>query len=83
MTPYELTILLNVHVGMPISVSQDTVLFVETMRSFMDEGWVVSAPGLAYTATPKLRAFIEFILNLPAPRQAWLMPELRALKEAA
>jgi hypothetical protein len=83
MTPYELRILLDLHCGMDISVTQDTALFIETMRWFMNEGWVTSAAGRAYAPTPKLDTFIRFVLSLPAPVQEWRMPEVRALKEAS
>jgi hypothetical protein len=83
MTPYELSILLDIYVGKPMGVSTDTVLFVETMRAFMDEGLVVSEPGRAYASTAKLRSFMDFILHAPLPVQEWRMPSLCNHKEQA
>jgi hypothetical protein len=83
MTPYELSILLDLYSGKPIAADPEAPIFVPTMRAFMNEGWVTSTATSAYSPTQKLDAFMGFVLNLPAPVQEWRMPELRVMKEAA
>ena len=78
MSPYELSILLDVFVGRRIREDGHAPIYAQTVSGLETEGWIAPAPpnnnGLVYARTPKLMAFIAYIEALPAPVMKWEMP---------
>lgn len=74
MSPYELTILLEVYAGKPISANPAAPLFAEIMSKFEKSGWTFRAPDAPdeWVPTEKLNVFMYHILSLPEP--VWKMP---------
>jgi hypothetical protein len=77
-TPYELRILLDIHIGTPLSVETDAPIFEDTIADLVQRGYAVpfgDAPrpmGLEYASTAKLTCLMQHILSLPDP--LWGMP---------
>lgn len=78
MTPYELSILLDVYCRRPIQVNPDAPIYAETMESLAGREFIrsygndVHPMGLEWAPTSKLLVFIDHILALPEP--VWGMP---------
>ncbi|SDC66332.1 hypothetical protein SAMN05428966_10266 [Massilia sp. PDC64] len=78
MTPYELSILLDVYSGRPIQASPDAPIYAETMQRLSEREFIRSYGNdirpmhLEWAPTEKLRVFVDHILALPEP--VWGMP---------
>lgn len=78
MTPYELSILLDVYCGRPVQADPGAPIYAETMERLSEREFIrsygndVHPRGLEWAPTEKLRVFIGHILTLPEP--VWGMP---------
>lgn len=84
LTPYQLRILLDVYVGMPISVPRSADIYPETMGALAARGFIecddIDPLGRPMRATAKLHALMEHIFSTPDPVMTWEVP---TIKEAA
>lgn len=76
MTPYEITMLIDIYVSPDFPTAPETPLRAETLASFLHAGLIKPHDSVArgYIATEKLGVFIDAICNLPLPVQRWAMP---------
>jgi hypothetical protein len=76
MSPYQLEILLSVYCGSPVGADKQAPIFQETVNELQMAGWMIKRENahVEYAPTAKLRIFIEHVLDLPEPVQAWRMP---------
>lgn len=76
MSPYELSILLDIYIGRPIRENQNAPIYPETISALLKQGWVnfVGGPMTEMQPSKKLQVFVEHILALPEPIQEWTMP---------
>jgi len=78
MTPYELSILLDVYVGTPIKATPDAPIYSGTIDHFVATEYLlpyrddVRPMGLEYAPTRKLCVLMDYILDAPEP--VWKMP---------
>lgn len=76
-TPYEMSILLEVHCGRAITAFQDTALFVDTMADFVARGLVRKAT-FNYQPGENLESLMAHVLGAMRPAPSGTRPKLTA-----
>lgn len=76
MTPYEITMLLEIYCGPQEPSAPPSTLRAETLAGFARNGLVESATDCArgYRATERAKVYIDALCSTPWPVQKWIMP---------
>jgi hypothetical protein len=77
MTPYEITMLIDIYVSPDFPSAPETPLRAETLANFLHSGLIKPCESVprGYIATDRLGVFIDAICNLQLPVQTWQMPK--------
>lgn len=75
MSPYELSILLDIYIGRPIRENNNAPIYPETIATLQKQNWIVGGiERQPLCPSAKLVFFMEHILTLPQPVSEWRMP---------